>query len=66
MKQSYYVDVLVIRPNQGDHEILMARRSEDKYMGGHLATDFRWVGARRNGLAGRPARTSRGNRIGAG
>ena len=34
MKQSYYVDVLVIRPNHGDYEILMARRSEDKYMGG--------------------------------
>jgi len=34
MKQSYYVVVLVIRPNHGEFEILMARRSENNYMGG--------------------------------
>ena len=34
MKHVYYVVVLIIRPRGGDHELLMARRAEGKYMGG--------------------------------
>lgn len=34
MKQTYYIVVLVIRPHRDQFELLMARRSEGRYMGG--------------------------------
>ncbi|HWL08507.1 MAG TPA: NUDIX domain-containing protein [Planctomicrobium sp.] len=34
MTQIYYVVVLIIRSHHGEFELLMARRAEEKYMGG--------------------------------
>jgi dihydroneopterin triphosphate diphosphatase len=34
MKQNYYVVVLVVRPQRGEFELLMARRADGKYLGG--------------------------------
>lgn len=34
MKQSYYVVVIILRPHAGGHQLLMARRADEKYMGG--------------------------------
>ncbi len=55
MNHVYFVVVLVIRPHSSGHQLLMGRRSEEKYMGGTWqlisgkleASEVAWRGALR-------------------